>query len=648
MPGSVFIKAFFRSPIKAVITFLLLVIVTFFFAFNLSAFAAQQKTAKQVEESTFGVLTAEYGAAKIMAEPALNMFLLTDLTNPGANYGQITNENYHHQPLSEEDIGKLSALPYVDRVDRRYMTAGVSEDYLRLDNYLTYYGYLDRCILKGTDVSNKINEEMVKAYGLNEGTELSYSEVRYAPNGIHDVYLKDVKLLTGDQDWLDLQLSTYQGQVKILICAMRDEYIVKLGAHIQTTTEGRVPVSCADYDLSLDELQSITPGHRYVFVLRESPTNRNTELELLFRYSVGDDSRKDWWPYFTDITEAPENYLETADYAELKNLIEVSEADRRTFDVVYTDNMASIRRVTQEQLTVDQGRFLTSADAGRPVCVVSEAFLTQTGLRLGDSIDLKLGNVLMEQYAPLGAVAVTKGRYATEWTPASFTIVGSYRDVSDGAWLDRELYWAYSDNTIFVPSSYLPEGCDTENHIFRPAEISFLVGKAENILPFEEDALPLLEEMKLKYEFADQNWASIAEKMSQAKMTSLVRLLAFAAATVLVVAFTVYLFIIRRKKEYAILRALGCPGKAAAKSLYLPLLLLSAISVLIGAALAWLRSARTEQTLSVGAEASQRTTAPVYLLAALGVFLVIALLCAVFLKPLGRRSPLSLLQEKDK
>ena len=75
--------------------------------------------------------------------------------------------------------------------------------------------------------------------------------------------------------------------------------------------------------------------------------------------------------------------------------------------------------------------------------MVSEAFLEQTGLHLGDSIDLKLGNVFMEQYAPVGAVAMTKGRYATEWTPASFTIVGSYADVKDGKWLVQELFWAY-------------------------------------------------------------------------------------------------------------------------------------------------------------------------------------------------------------
>jgi hypothetical protein len=643
------LKMMLRSPVKTAVTFLLLTAVTFFFVFNLAGYASQRKTAKQVEKNTFGVLTAEYGAAKTLAEPAYNFFLLTDPTDPGMDYGQLTYESLHQKPLSEEDAAALEALPYVDGVDRRYMTAGVSEEYLRLDDYPAWYGYQDRCILEGTVVSNEIDEEMVRIYGLNGGSEMSYTEVRYAPDGIHDVFLTDVKLLTGDPDWLDLQLSTYGGQVKLQICAMWDEYIGKLGSHIQTTHEGRVPVSCADYDLSLDELQSITPGRRYVFVLRESPGNTNTELQLMFRYSMGDDSRKGWWPYFADITGQPEDYLETEDYAGLRSLIEVSEADRHTFDVVYTDNMASIRRAAQEQLTAVQGRFLTPADAGSAVCVVSEALLERTGLRPGDSLRLKLGNVLMEQYAPLGAVAVTKGRYASEWTEQSFTVVGSYRDAGDGNWLDRELYWAYSDNTVFVPSSFLPESCDTENHLFRPAEISFLVGKAENILPFEEEILPTLADRKLKYEFADRNWAAAAEKMRQAQMASLTRLLAFGAAAVLAAALTVYLCLVRRKREYAILRALGCPKRAAARALWLPLLLSACAAALVGTVLAGFRSGRQAQSLLADlTEEAPGLSAAGYGLAGLGVLCLIALLCALYLRSLGKKSPLSLLQEKDR
>ena len=190
---------------------------------------------------------------------------------------------------------------------------------------------------------------------------------------------------------------------------------------------------------------------------------------------------------------------------------------------------------------------------------------------------------------------MTKGRYATEWTPASFTVVGSFEDAKDGKWLGRDLFWAYSDSTVFVPVSFLPESCDVENHLFRPGEISFLVGEAKNIPAFEEEGLPLLEELSLSYKFEDRNWPAVTNTMEVVKTASLVRLLAFGAAALLAVALTVYLFLVRRKKEYAILRALGCPRKNAASALSLPLLLLAALAVLAGTAAARLRAGLTGQ-----------------------------------------------------
>ena len=52
---------------------------------------------------------------------------------------------------------------------------------------------------------------------------------------------------------------------------------------------------------------------------------------------------------------------------------------------------------------------------------VATTFLNNNGLQLGDSITLKLGNALVEQYLYLGAVAVARDRYADEWVEQSFT-----------------------------------------------------------------------------------------------------------------------------------------------------------------------------------------------------------------------------------
>ena len=661
LPNRVMLKSLVRSPLKTVLTFVLLGVTAFFFVFNLSTYVAQQKTAKEVEEGTFGVLTAENVPPKYMISPQLPSFIYTDLTNPAAaSAGSTTRlayESVHQQPFTAEEEATLAALPYVSSADRRYMTAGVSEDYLRLyDYYPQYYGCQDRVILEATVAANEKDEYWTwvhtpfRDYGQYSDRVDDSDNVRYEPEGSRSVWLTDVKLLSGDRGFLERQLEYYGGRARVAVCALKEEYIEEK-KYLQYELYA---VYSWDYDVTLKDVESLVPGRRFVFVLREKPLYRVLVEgdERIFHYSVGDDFRKDWWPYFTDVTDLPENYLETEEFAELRSLLEVTEADRHTFDVVYTDNMDSIRRVTTAQLAPVQGRFLTPADEGKPVCVVSEAFLSQTGLHLGDSIDLKLGNVLMEQYAPVGAVAMTKGRYATEWTPASFTIVGSYADVKNGKWLVQDLFWAYSDSTIFVPSSFLPESCDVENHLFRPGEISFVVGEAKNIPAFVDEGLPLVEAMGLNYKFDDRNWTAVANKMEVMKTASLVRLLAFAAAALLAVALTVWLFLVRRKKEYAILRALGCPRKEAANALSLPLLLLAALAVLAGTAAARLRAGLTGQAapeaLSEGLETLKQMSAPGYALAFLGFLCLIGLVAFLYLNKLGKKSPLTLLQEEKK
>ena len=119
----------------------------------------------------------------------------------------------------------------------------------------------------------------------------------------------------------------------------------------------------------------------------------------------------------------------------------------------------------------------------------------------------------------------------------------------------------------------------------------------------------------------------------------------------LAVGLTVYLFLIRRKREYAVLRALGSPRQAAARALWLPLIALAVLPVLIGMILARLLSdsaGQGKELLSAFGLIALPSLSPfVYLLAALVVLGLIALACAVYLRGLGRKSPLALMQEKE-
>ncbi len=641
-PMGLWFRTLLRSPVKTALTVLLLAAAAFLLLENLSSYAMQTEAIKQAEAAVEGVLTVERSPVSEPAEGKWNRFLLTEL---GESYRWMTYESMHHEALSAADLEALESLPYIDAVDKRYMTAGVSEEYLRNDCSIEQYNYTDRLVIEAT-VSGIYPSEAMAVY-----------------NSMKEIRLKDVTLLAGNRRYIDEQLA-FLGDMVRLIYYPVSETSEDYGSFVFMGGSGYTAQSL-DYDITEDMVGPLEKGRRYVFVVR-APRNKANDSDS-YGFYLGDDSLRGWWPYVTDVTDLPENYLETADFAPLRELMQVTTDDIHTFDVVYTDDMASIRRVTRQQLTAVQGRLLGPEDAGKNVCVVNETFLNNNGLQLGDSVTLKLGNVLVEQYLYLGAVAVARDRHADEWIEQSFTIVGVWYDSSDRGWRDHEYYryysvgswqgqdpyWAYSDNAIFVPTAFLPASCDTKNHLFRPAEVSFVVRDAANIGAFAEEGLPLVEEMGLSYAWSDANWPIVAEKMGETRSLTLLKLLIFTAASVLAVGLTIFLFLHRRRKEYAVLRALGTPRRAAARALWLPLMALAVFSALLGLSGAWLRSgAATARSAAefaeAGLEAMPQAHFTVYLLGALGILAITALLSLLYLRGLGKRSPLQLLQDSER
>ena len=626
-PVKLWFKTLLRSPVKTVLTVLLLTAAAFLLLDNLSSYAMQTEAVREAEEKVEGVLTVERSPVREPAGGSENYFLLTEM---GENYARYSYDSVHHTALNETELEALEALPYIDGVDRRYMTAGVSADYGRIDGPYANYGYMDRLVIEATAVS----------VGPNPGYE------RGLFTGVRTVTLKDVTLLAGDRRTLDEQLRVLDGVARLNIYPVKETSAYYKNSRVFLGGLS-YNVDCLQYDVTWDLLQSVEKGRRYVFVVR-APRYDNVESSS-YGFWLGDDSLGGWWPYVTDVTGLGPDYLETEGFAPLRQLIQITNDDIRTFDVVYTDDMASIRRVSRQQLTPVRGRFLEPADEGRAVCVVSEAFLERSGLGVGDEITLRLGNRLMEQYEPLGAVAVTRERYASAWEEQTFTVIGSWKDAggrrwqeheyyafySTGSWQAQDPYWAYSENAVFVPSSFLPESCDAENHLFRPAEVSFVVRDADSIGAFAEEGLPLVEEMGLSYSWSDANWPIVAEKMAQTRSLTLLKLMIFTVASLLAVGLTLYLFLHRRRKEYAVLRALGTPRRAAARALRLPLLALAALSACLGLLTAWLRSGAAAQRSAAefaeaGLEAMPKAHFAVYLLGAAGLLLVTGLLAGAY------------------
>ena len=653
------LQSLIRSPLKTVLTLLLLAAAAFLFLYNLSEYSVSDREYREARDRYEGVLTVE--EQPVPATSDTNHFLFTETGERDAYYAvenaagaNFSYKRFHQKSLGEDLIEQLSALPHVSRVEKRYLTAGVSPDYCRLDTDKNYYHYAGRCVLAATLEARFFDV-------LHEPDKWAlYTKTYYETEAIEHLILADAEMLAGDPEWFwDILEKQYFDKHEVYIQVIKDEYRDLTSDFYPQTWRpgagGREDVYALVNNVYPDDVAVLQPGHRYVMVLlqkdvteyvsameEEKSLYREYDQKFMNGFNVGDDSILGWWPYFVDITDLPENWLETDEFADLRELIRVTEDDVHTFDVVYCDDMAAQRRVSESRMICEEGRFLTPADAGQPVCVVSVDFLSATGLSVGDSLTLDLGNYLSEQYAALGAVASTRGRQNTAYTTQTFTIVGAWRDLNEGKHVYQDWFWCWSNNAIFVPTAFLPECRNGEGHEFKPSEVSFVVGNAEDISAFVEECLPQVEALGLTYQFSDGGWLQIGESLMRSRKLALVKLLIFAAAALFALVLTVWLFIGRKKRDYGILRALGMERNKAAGRLFVPFFLLGLVSALLGLLAAWLVTVRQLTVNHAPASFS------LFLLGALGFLVLLAVLALLGLLLIRRRSVLELIQEKQK
>ncbi len=657
------LQSLIRSPLKTLLTLLLLAAASFLFLYNLSEFSVSDREYREARGRYEGVLTVE--EEPVQGTSDRNHFLFTETGERDAYYGvenaagaNFTYERFHQKSLEEDLMEKLSALSYVSRVEKRYLTAGVSPDYYRLDTDKNYHHYAARCIVTATVEARFLDHvHDPDVWG-------AYGRLKPQNEALENVIITDVELLAGDPAWFwDIVKKQEYEQHLIPIQVVKEEFREhEADAYDYTWEPGageRWDVYALQNNVYPEDVAVLQEGRRYVMVLLESdrdgvpmPTEKDMgkygkyydENRSYNTFNVGDDSVLGWWPNFVDITDLPENWLETDEFADLRELIRVTEDDVHTFDVVYCDDMAAQRRAAESRMICEEGRFITPADANEPVCVVSTDFLKMSGLSVGDTITLDLGNYLSEQYAALGAVASTRGRQNTAYTRQTFTIIGAWRDLNEGKHVYQDWFWCWSNNAIFVPTAFLPECRNADGHEFKPSEVSFVVGNAEEISAFVEECLPQVEAMGLTYQFSDGGWLQIGESLMQSRRLAMVKLLIFAAAALFALVLTVWLFIGRKKREYGILRALGMPKGKASDRLYIPFLLLGLVSTVLGLLAARVVTARQLAAESAHAPASLL----LFLLGALGFLVLLAALAFLGLLLIRRKSVLELIQERQK
>lgn len=633
------VKTLYRSPIKTILTFILLAVVTFAFFSQTAENAITSREFNTTAKHYYGVGSAKdaseerspFSSFEIFADPRTDKIPQT-----GLKAAAVEREVSRYSPITDDQVKSIFALPYITSGDTRYMTAGVADTYFRPDDGDGFYNYTTRCVIEATFTR------------LILGPDVDTAFITTASNGapFNQLVLENCKLLAGNPVLND--------EGKPIRVQTAPEKLAELTA-IGSSRNRLDSLYSDDYIWDTEYVQNMVPGERYIFVLRYIPPAQLQGLNIkdeTLGYYLGDGLSNTWCPAVWPVSGEPANYLETKKFAPLKQLVDITNADMHTFDMVYTEDMSTIMRFAQGDMAIDEGRALTKSDsdASSPVCVVSHEFAKLNNLKIGDKISFKLGTELFEQYKGLGAVASVPERYSPAETPITLEIVGIYSDLDGSNTQAKSPNWTYSLSTVFLPKSFLPvSGTELAGYVFSPGEFSFKVENAWDISKFLKETAPKIEAMGLTLVFSDGGWTAIESGFKTAAQRAVIKFAVLASAVAVATGFVVYLFIGRKKKEYAIMRALGTPRNKSAWALILPLFTLVAAAVLVGSAAGWIYTVKTiahNNTFAILKDYSVSTDVPigVVLGCIFGEIAVTFVFALVLLRRIGKRSPLALLQ----
>ncbi len=502
---------------------------------------------------------------------------------------------------TEEQLKEFSSLPGVTLADARHSTTGLVEDYKRIIDPDCHY-----------DSSNFVLE----------GTYVGYEEYGEEPYVRRLLNFDDVKV--------------HAGQVRI---DPRHPLQITVNFAEELAVDYKQPYSREFFD-------DLKEGGRFlVYGIYSEGTGAALELYL--------------WDYTPEESIRPvdglsDDYLETEEFAWYKERVEELKYSYMAYDMVYTSDMRAIPYVNEHKLVISEGRPLTAKDTEG--CVVSELFLKEYGLSVGDKLHIQLGDRRQGTVGRAATGSVDQDDLNQHFTPVELEIIGAYRFTNDeNERYTNEYMWSYGPASIFVPLSLSPvEVPEGKERLM--GEYSVFIEDPHDIEAFLEAAEPLAADMSLGLRFSDGGWSNMEDHFQTGSLASFLTTVLYVLGSALALLLAVYLYIGRNRKSYAVMRTLGVPGRKAGSSLALPFGILSAIAMAVGGLAGLFYASYTAAKTLAGMSDSSAPEGYSYVLNAalpLGVvviclvgeliFILVATL--LFLRKMKNASPLELLQE---
>lgn len=596
------ILALIRSPIKTAVTFVLLAVVSFAFISRGVKFVTTERAIAAAEASYSAVGTVTMSAETFAADP----------------YNELHKCGPVSLPIPREAVDAADASDFVMRSELRKVAGGRSEQFSVVEQPLcdTYY-------FVGGNWGAVLNTfEMDSAFVIAECTEIG---------GVYPAFTVES-------------------------VPLGDEAIARPGQVLYMSTPLNADISPFNLDNTFGKL---VVGHRYFMAITTNSRAESNEKEFsdLVDYPLVDLTLLGSDDYETALA-SPEKYglpkysatpvtMHTMDfYRALERIF-------HTTDVVFTEDMELLPRMHSNEMYITEGRAIAPGDSG--MCVVGVNYATKNGLSVGDKITVELSADTMEHSGkvfgrepfvtrPLWLDSQRFSDLGIADSSAELEIVGIWSDVK----IDELNPFSYSVNTIFAGAADYPFG-EVEPHLL-PSTYSFELKHPGDVEKIEAELGETLASMGCSLRIDDGGYAEMSGSLRSMRSSSLIEFAATGAALIFSLVLITYLFIDRRRGDYAIMRALGRSKRKSARGLLSSLLMLAGVAVIIGTLAAAVVSAGTagEVSAELAIETEVGGTGLLTAAFAIGTLALVWLFARIGLARVGRIPPLELLQKADR
>ena len=270
--------------------------------------------------------------------------------------------------------------------------------------------------------------------------------------------------------------------------------------------------------------------------------------------------------------------------------VELANINQQVLQIVTTKDMRvmpMMERVGHDLILTD-GRWLNHEDYqnANPVVVMNAQMATWLDLRLGDSVTMDIRD-FQSHFSSLIPRDYEDWRDYPVIT-IDLEIVGLYRHgahafATNHIWSARE---------AFVPDSVLPAGFGVaepgmERGFVSADAFSFALNSPRDQAAFIAQHEGELSALGLQLIFRDASPEEFVASVDTLMMSLTVNLWIFSAMAVVILALAVFIYLRQARRNFAIIRALGCPARRAVRQSFMPALLLWLPFGLVGSVIAW-------------------------------------------------------------